>query len=60
MVLKITVCLNYELKMLRNLKVLYKYTDRLFTIFSLVDVTSRFNRKKAWKFVEFWRDELHS
>ena len=25
------VCLNYEVKMLRNLKALYKYTDRFLT-----------------------------
>ena len=27
-----TVCLNYDIEMLRNLKALYKYTDRFLTI----------------------------
>ena len=42
-----TVCLNYELEMLRSLKTLYKYTDRFVTIFSLVDASSRLNRKRS-------------
>ena len=45
-VLTMTVCLNYELKMLRKLKAVYKYTDRFLTIFSLVDASSRLNRKR--------------
>ena len=32
-----TVCLTYDIEMLRNLKALYKYTDRFLTTFSLVD-----------------------
>ena len=36
-----TVCLNYEPEMLRNLKALYKYTDRFLTIFPLVRDTER-------------------
>ena len=41
-----TVRPNYELKMLRNLKALYKYTDKFLTVFSLVDASSRLNRKR--------------
>ena len=44
-VLTMTVCLNYDIEMLRNLKALYKYTDRFLTIFSLADASSRLNRK---------------
>ena len=47
-----TVCLNYDTEMLHNLKALYKYTDRFLTTFSLVDASSRLNRKKTWTFVE--------
>ena len=36
-----TVCLNYDIEMLRNLKPLYKYTDRFVRIFSLVGASSR-------------------
>ena len=50
--------MNYELKMLRNLKVLYKYTDKFLTIFDWLDASSRLNRKKTWKFVEFRRNKL--
>ena len=45
-VLTMTVWVNYELKMLRSLKALYKYTDKFLTIFSLVDASSRLNRKR--------------
>ena len=31
--MRMTVCLNYELEMLRNLKGLYTYTDIFLTIF---------------------------
>ena len=41
-----TVCLNYELEMLRTLKALSKYTDRFLTIFSLLDARCRFNQKR--------------
>ena len=41
-----TVCLNYDIEMLRNLKALYKYTNRFLTVFSLVDASSRLNRKR--------------
>ena len=41
-----TVCLVYELNMLRSLKALYEYTDRFLAIFSLVDASSRLNRKR--------------
>ena len=34
-VLTMKMCLNYEPDMLRNLKALYKHTDRFFTIFSV-------------------------
>jgi len=44
-VLTMTVCLNYDTEMLRNLKALYKHTDRFLTILSLVDASSRLNRK---------------
>ena len=40
-----TVYLNYDIERLRNLKALYKSTDRLLPIFSLVDAGSRHNRK---------------
>ena len=36
-----TVCLNYDIEMLHNLKALYKYTDRFLTILSLVGASSR-------------------
>ena len=39
-VLTMTEWMNYELKMLRNLKALDKYTDKFLTIFSLVDASS--------------------
>ena len=45
-VLTVTVCLNYELKMLRNVKALYKYIDRFLTTFSLVDASRWHNRKR--------------
>ena len=45
-VLTMTVCLNYDIEMLRNLEALYKYTDRFLTIFSLVDASSRLDRKR--------------
>ena len=41
-----TVWLNYELKMLRNLKALYKYADKFPAIFSLEEASSRLNRKR--------------
>ena len=41
-----TVCLNYDIEMLRNLKALYKYSDRFLTIFSLVDASSRLKRER--------------
>ena len=41
-----TVYLNHDIEMLRNLKALYKYTVRFLTIFSLVDTSSRLNRKR--------------
>ena len=50
-VLTMTVWLNYELKMLRNLKALYKYTDKFLAIFSLVDASSRLDRKRLGNFV---------
>ena len=40
-----TVCLNYDIEMLRNLKALYKYIDRFLIIFSLVDASSRLQIK---------------
>ena len=40
-VLTMTVCLNYDIEMLHNLKALYKYTDRFLTILSLVGASSR-------------------
>ena len=43
--------MNYELKMLRNLKALYKYTDKFLAIFSLVDASSRLDRKRLGNFV---------
>ena len=42
----LTVLLNFELKMLRNLKALYKYTDKFLTIFSLLDASSRLIQKR--------------
>ena len=39
------VCLNYDIEMLRNLKALYKYTDRFLTVLSFVDASSMLNRK---------------
>ena len=48
-----TVCLNYDVEMLRNLKALYKYTDRFLTIFSLVDASSRLNRKRLGNLYNF-------
>ena len=35
-----TVCSNYDIEMLRNLKALYKFTDRFLTIFALVDAAA--------------------
>ena len=54
-VLTMTVCLNYDIEMLRNLEALYKYTDRFLTIFSLVDANSRLNRKRPGNLSNFNR-----
>ena len=48
-----TVGLNYDIEKLRNLKALYKYTDRFLTIFSLVDASSRLNRKRLGNLQNF-------
>ena len=39
--------------MLRNLKALYKYTDKFLTIFSLVGASSRLNRKRLGDLLNF-------
>ena len=55
-----TVCLNYDIEMLRYLKALYKYTDRFLAIFSLVDASSRRIRKRLFfsrSYVSFVRED---
>ena len=47
-----TVYLNYDIEMLRNLKALYIYTDRFLTIFSLVDASSRLNPKRLGHYID--------
>jgi len=42
-----TVHLSQELKMLRSLKALYKYTDKFLTVFSLVDASNRLHQKRS-------------
>ena len=49
-VLTMTVRLSYDTEMLRSLKALCKHTDRFLTIFSLVDASSRLNRKRLANF----------